>query len=599
MTEYFIKKLSEIQKDSEQLSAYDAQDNTVVIAGPGSGKTTVLTLKVVRLLDEKISPPRGLACLTYSTEAAREFKDRLSKLGLKKRNNVFLGTVHSFCLAEILIPFAHLYTQYHIPNPIKIISEKDKKRLFESIPNKDQCNITDMDKERTRDIQGISRVSIESYDVALRAAVEFEDALYKDGWLDFISMVKLAVKLIQNEDYVRKSLEARFPWIVVDEYQDLGKPLHEMILSLLALTNIKIFAVGDGDQSIYDFQGAAPDYLTELSSQEGIKCIRLKNNYRSSQDIVNASEHILEVQRGYIASGQLYDYNAMLEFYECENGMSEQYSVAIEQINRFYKMGIPYHEMAVLVGYNNQVNELFTECDVQNVPAYIARHEFRNTDVIHWLQNCTRWVEDKTTVSFDDICLSWRKFLLLNNDISDDSEYLNMKKTILHILTTSKSHESNLSEWLTYVFNEFNLFQAFSGSERYPDEIENLEKLLKTVSESQSVLTIAFLSRLGVPENQVMISTRHSAKGLEFDVVIMLGMEKDSFPSYYCTTQRQFEEARRLCFVAVSRARKACLLVRSKQLQNKYGKWFTKEPSPFWITLYDYVNNLKLNASQN
>ena len=97
---YFEKKLQEIREDDMQLAAYKAVNNTVVIAGPGSGKTTVLTLKVMQLLAEVIYPPRGLACLTYSTEAVREFKSRLVKLGLEKRKNVFLGTVHSFCLSQ-------------------------------------------------------------------------------------------------------------------------------------------------------------------------------------------------------------------------------------------------------------------------------------------------------------------------------------------------------------------------------------------------------------------------------------------------------------------------------------------------------------------
>lgn len=591
MTGYYYRKLSEIQDDPEQLRAYDALGNTVVVAGPGSGKTTVLTLKVMRLLDESILPPRGLACLTYSTEAAREFKDRLSKLGLKRRENVYLGTVHSFCLAEILTPFAHLYPQHHIPHPIKIISDKDKQKLFASIKNEGQCSMTDMDKERTRDIHGISRVAIESYDIALQAAVEFEDALLKGGWIDFISMVKLSVKLIQSELYVRKSLEARFPWLIVDEYQDLGKPLHEIVLSLLDRTNIKIFAVGDGDQSIYDFQGAAPDYLSELCCRGDIERIELKNNYRSSQDIVDASEHILEQQRGYVASGQLKDYSAILEFYECESGMDEQYCIAATQIKRFSNMDIPLHEIAVLVGNNSQVKELCSECDSQGIPTYVARQEFRFTDTIYWLRDCARWVEDKSNTSFNDICLSWKQFLLHQSTYGmDENEYLVAKKKIYHVLTTSKHLEKNLCEWLSYIFSELNFLQVFSGSERYPDEIENLKKLLKVANDSEPILTTGFIARLGVPENQVMLSTRHSAKGLEFDVVIMLGMEKDSFPSYYCKTQRQLEEARRLCFVAVSRARKACILVRSKQLPNKYGKWFPKEPSPFWTSLYEYVN---------
>jgi DNA helicase-2/ATP-dependent DNA helicase PcrA len=130
----------------------------------------------------------------------------------------------------------------------------------------------------------------------------------------------------------------------------------------------------------------------------------------------------------------------------------------------------------------------------------------------------------------------------------------------------------------------------FSGSERFPDEIENFEKLVQVVKEKGGTLTVGFMALLGVPDNQVVLSTRHSAKGSEFDSVIMLGMEKDSFPGYYDTTARQKEEARRLCFVAVSRARKACVLIRSKQLPNKYGWWFPKEPSPFWIALKEFLD---------
>ena len=228
-----------------QFAAYKAVNNTVVIAGPGSGKTTVLTLKVMQLLAEMIYPPRGLACLTYSTEAVREFKSRLVKLGLEKRKNVFLGTVHSFCLSEIITPFAALYPQYKIPLPIRIISEAEKNRLFNSQNYEGTPKLIDVDKERTRNIKGISRVAIESYDIALKAAISFEELLIQNEYLDFISMVKKSVELIKNESYVRKALEAKYPWIIVDEYQDLGKPLHELILTLLNLTRIKVFAVGD------------------------------------------------------------------------------------------------------------------------------------------------------------------------------------------------------------------------------------------------------------------------------------------------------------------------------------------------------------------
>lgn len=587
---YFEKKLQEISEDDMQFAAYKAVNNTVVIAGPGSGKTTVLTLKVMQLLAEMIYPPRGLACLTYSTEAVREFKSRLVKLGLEKRKNVFLGTVHSFCLSEIITPFAALYPQYKIPLPIRIISEAEKNRLFNSQNYEGTPKLIDVDKERTRNIKGISRVAIESYDIALKAAISFEELLIQNEYLDFISMVKKSVELIKNESYVRKALEAKYPWIIVDEYQDLGKPLHELILTLLNLTRIKVFAVGDADQSIYDFQGAAPDYLIELSQRQDVSCIHLKNNYRSSQTIVDASEYVLKSSRGYIASGKLQDYHAKLEFIECSKGMDEQYERVIEQISRFHTEGIPYHEIAVLVGNNKQVAELAQECSRQNIPAYIARQSFRLTDLIIWIQNCAKWVSDKCSVSFDEICSTWKSFISQKRIISEDDYFL-LKRTIFQTLTASKVYTDNLSEWLCYLDKEVGIVSAFTASERYPDEIDNFNKLLETARSHDTQLTIKFLTRLGIPENQVVLTTRHSSKGLEFDVVILPGMEKDSFPSYYDNTPRKLAEARRLCFVSVSRARKACILIHSKNLQNKYGRWFSKEPSPFWVALQEFQDS--------
>lgn len=587
---YFEKKLQEISEDDMQFAAYKAVNNTVVIAGPGSGKTTVLTLKVMQLLAEMFYPPRGLACLTYSTEAVREFKSRLVKLGLEKRKNVFLGTVHSFCLSEIITPFAALYPQYKIPLPIRIISEAEKNRLFNSQNYEGTPKLIDVDKERTRNIKGISRVAIESYDIALKAAISFEELLIQNGYLDFISMVKKSVELIKNESYVRKALEAKYPWIIVDEYQDLGKPLHELILTLLNLTRIKVFAVGDADQSIYDFQGAAPDYLIELSQRQDVSCIHLKNNYRSSQTIVDASEYVLKSSRGYIASGKLRDYHAKLEFIECSKGMDEQYERVIEQISRFHTEGIPYHEIAVLVGNNKQVTELAQECSRQNIPAYIARQTFRLTDLIIWIQNCAKWVSDKCSVSFDEICSTWKSFISQKRIISEDDYFL-LKRTIFQTLTASKVYKDNLSEWLCYLDKKVGIVSAFTASERYPDEIDNYNKLLETARSHDTQLTIKFLTRLGIPENQVVLTTRHSSKGLEFDVVILPGMEKDSFPSYYDNTPRKLAEARRLCFVSVSRARKACILIRSKNLQNQYGRWFSKEPSPFWVALQEFQDS--------
>lgn len=593
MNAYFEKKLQEISSDAAQLSAYEATGNTVVIAGPGSGKTTVLTLKVMQLLKDSICAPRGLACLTYSTEAVREFKNRLGKLGLEKRKNVFLGTVHSFCLTEIIMPFAALYPKYRIPQPVKIISEKEKKRLFAAQQYEGDPRLDDVDKERTRNIKGISRVAIESYDIDLKAAISFEELLLDNGYLDFISMVKIAVEIIKNESYVRKAIQARYPWIIVDEYQDLGKPLHELILTLLDMTEVKVFAVGDADQSIYDFQGAAPDYLVELSQREDVSCVYLKNNYRSAQTIVDASEHILESARGYVACGKLHDYRAELQFVECTSGMEEQYRIVVDQVRQFHDKGIPYHEIAVLVGNNAQIDALSKVCSANNIPTYCSKQKFRTTEFIVWLQSCAKWTLDKNSTSFDEIVMMWRSFVS-HKHLIGDTETLAIKRLLFKTLTEGVQYKGDMVSWLKYIDSSLGIVSLFQDSDRYPDELDNYEKLLSVDTPQYGTIPLVFLARLGVPENQVVLSTRHSSKGLEFDVIIMLGMEKDSFPNYFDNTPRKLSEARRLCFVAVSRARKACILVRSLRLQNKYGRWFEKDPSPFWVELKEFRDKNKV-----
>ena len=325
----YTEKLNQIKKDKDQLGAYNSDTSMVVIAGPGSGKTTVLTLKIMHLLINKIRRPRGLACITYNKEAVKEITDRLNGFGYKKRHNVFLGTVHSFCIAEVIAPYADLY-DYDISLPLKIISEKEKKELFDEVISElklggASIKIEDMDKERSMNINGISLVQVESYDVALKVSLEFEKKLKKVDKTDFVGIVRYATLLIQTKPYVRKCLEAKFPWILIDEYQDLGKPLHEMILSLFSMTNIKIFAVGDPDQSIYSFNGAIPEFLIELKENPKLKTIQLTTNYRSNQEIVDASVHALQQKNRTYKAGTRVNESADFHFITCEQDIEQQY----------------------------------------------------------------------------------------------------------------------------------------------------------------------------------------------------------------------------------------------------------------------------------
>lgn len=594
----YLKKLEQIKKDDMQYKAYNSDDSTVVIAGPGSGKTTVLTLKIMRLLLEKITEPRGLACVTYSNEAARSFELRLHKLGFKGRKNIFLGTVHSFCLSEVLANYAHLY-DYGIPYPIKIISMRQKESLYRSVLydfriDEKVVSLADMDKERTLNINGMSAIEIPSYEIALMVAIEYEKRLSSLGFLDFESIIKYSTLLIQEREYVRKCLSAKFPWLLIDEYQDLGRPLHEMVLSLFTSTDIKVFAVGDPDQSIYSFSGAIPDYLIELYSRSDIIPIALKNNYRSNQDIVDSSELVLDSKRNYKAVTRTEE-SAEFHFITCEEDLDSQFICCVDEIIPYcIEKKIPLEEIAILVKDKyglRSIAEIFRD---RNIPYYIAKHEYDRTDFVKWLELCASWVGDKTSTSFDELFYYWKKVLIRhgsNGFLNEDNSIIE-KRSLYKILTESYKYRNSISKWLKNIINNLNVNSLLHESSIYPDETNNLAKLLVVASNEEYLeYDISKFSKLGKPENQVTLTTRHSSKGLEFEVIVMTGMEEGRFPDYRSFgSSKKYAEERRICFVCVSRAKKVCFLMRSKynNIKTKNGIWRKEEePSQFWVQLYN------------
>lgn len=593
----YLEKLSRLEKDEYQKDAFESQNNTVVLAGPGSGKTTVLTLKVMHLLNGIISEPRGLACLTYSREAAREFTERLKKLGLVRGRNIFLGTVHSFCLTEILGKFSDVYS-LNIPIPIKIIPEKEKANLFEKAKNNAQCKdkyfkIARMNCARMLSIAGVSNIRIDSDKEAELIANEYEKLLFQAGYIDYETIIIESTKLLQENTYVRECISAKYPWLLIDEYQDLGRPLHEMVLTLIDNTNIKFFAVGDPDQSIYGFQGAVPDYLCELAERPDVQKIVLRNNYRSNQDIIDGSELVLDQQRGYIAKTRKSE-NAVYEFIEVNDGLEEQIQYFLKKIvPRLVEAQIPYDEIAVLVGNNVECNNIAVGCQKENIPYYIVKHDFNRSDFIKWVESCASWIEGNEDVLFSEIGDFWISLISGNrSQYMTTDENLIIRERLYKVLMQSKIYEKSLIEWFVFLRDELRFDYYLDHNVFFQNEKENIDNLMKEMSSTEySEYGIDKFCKIGKPENQIIISTRHSSKGLEFEAVIMMGMEEDHFPNYYAkNNDRLLEETNRLCFVCVSRAKRICILMRSNYytIKKKDGELWKKRyyPSRYWTQLY-------------
>jgi DNA helicase-2/ATP-dependent DNA helicase PcrA len=297
----------ELRVNPGQWQAYESKGNCVVLAGPGSGKTKTLTTKLARMLAEDIELPRGIACITYSSECAAELSRRLGKLGIEETGNVFIGTIHSFCLKHVVVPYGKL-AGLELSDDLKVATTKEQERIFaESVaelfgPNRDPTYMrTDFDRYR-RTYLDRDQPEWLGVDAETAKLIEiYERRLRELGLLDFDDMVLFGLQLIEGNEWVRKCLCARFPVIAVDEYQDLGLALHRIVLSLVYDAGIRLFAVGDADQSIYGFTGAMPFLLKDLSELEGIEAVPLRFNYRSGQAIVDASEVALGEERGYEA----------------------------------------------------------------------------------------------------------------------------------------------------------------------------------------------------------------------------------------------------------------------------------------------------------
>jgi DNA helicase-2/ATP-dependent DNA helicase PcrA len=414
-------------------------------------------------------------------------------------------------------------------------------------------------------------------------------------------MINSATLMIREQDYVKQTLQAKFPWLLIDEYQDLGKSLHEMVLELQAVTEIKVFAVGDMNQSIYGFSGAYPDFLEELNNLDDFNSIQLENNYRSNQGIIEGSLDMLtsSPSRPNYSAKKRVNEDADFTFITCKAEMQAQCEIAAQKIiPKLKAKGISYNEIGILVASSNDVVQMATSLNDYKIPFYIVKWDFVKSDIVNWLQDCAKWCQDAKLQSFDDLFGFWKSQLKRHEHERSTWEVIQQRVHFYETLKTSKEKTSVL-EWLNHIFSELDLKKVFEESSYYPEENENLDLLLNEAeNKNLKDSPLKRLAFLGKPEDEVTITTRHSSKGLEFEVIIMLGMEEGRFPYTHQVKEdsRQMQEAHRLCYVCVSRAKRECILVMSQKhtIQTRSGPWTIKyEPSRFWVLLMERFGNDK------
>ena len=622
----------------------------LVLAGAGSGKTRVLTHRIAYLVEEKMVRSWNILAITFTNKAAREMKARMEKLIGPEANNIWVGTFHATCVRILRREIDRLgYDKSFV-----IYDADDQKTLVKTCL--EQLNINDKNYPPKSVLSEISRAKDELIDSDMfmrqnRADYRmsriaeiyslYQKKLKDNNALDFDDIIMLTNKILSDFKDVLDYYADKFRYVLVDEYQDTNKAQYELIKKL-ASKHGNLCVVGDDDQMIYGWRGAnLYNILGFEKDYPNCRIIKLEQNYRSTKTILQAANHVIK-NNGERKEKELWTDNtegALLNRYEAVDERDEAYYI-VNSMKTLKKAGRSYNEMAVLYRLNAQSRVIEDMLMKQGVPykiygglKFYARKEIK--DVIAWLRVIQNANDDvslkriinvpkrgigKTTLdriekysisedvsmykiismasNYPDLSRAMKglndffsfvekmKELSPNTDLVEFIESLIEKSGIVKELEAEKNIESqsrieNIKEFIS-VAREFEITT---------EEKPNLEDFLAHIS---LVADIDDSEEVG---DRIVMMTLHSAKGLEFPVVFIAGMEEGVFPSYRSISEEAtLEEERRLCYVGITRAQEE-IYITSAQSRMLFGSTSYNRESRFIGEIPDNLINVKENSS--
>jgi DNA helicase-2/ATP-dependent DNA helicase PcrA len=564
--------------NARQWEAFNTTGHCLVTAPPGSGKTELIGARLAQDFIDVIAEPHGAACITYSNTAAAELRRRLDSFGVQRRSNLFIGTVHGFALNQIIRPFAGLFGEKHLATaPIANTAQRDA--LFEEArqvvyPNEPDFGLRSTMDRRRRHLLVDDADPMFGGERAAELTRCYEDLLATAGLIDFDEMVIRAVTLVKQHRVVRSVLAARFPKLFIDEYQDLGPGLHALVKSLCfdEMANSTLFAVADPDQCIYVFSGAAPELVEEIAERSDVHHVRLRINYRSSEEIIRRSLALLP--RRVDVEGRRK--GGVVEAHQVEGKVSGQARACIPLLKQALKESKP-EGLAVLCLSNADCATVGEILQDAGISVFVRREdEYARTVTTQFVEYAAAWATNPrgtSGVTLRMLLWQWRQLLGVRwtrqHDIS-----------LVTVLLDSESASHSAAEFVRTI-TSLDLEAALAADRTRAEEADSLASVLHAVTDgSLSSLSAADLGERAFARNRVHVLTMHSSKGLEFDLVCLIGLESTRLPRFNAAQWERVQDRRKF-YVALTRARHEVHLFYTGWMINRFGNRYEHGPSEF------------------
>ena len=636
----------DLLNNQQRESVESTEGSLLVLAGAGSGKTRVLTFRILHLLYKKLANPSQILAVTFTNKAANEMKSRITNLINIPIDRMWVGTFHSLSLRIL----RQHYEEVGLKKNFIIIDTDDQLKLIKNICEVEKIdlkefnakyylNLIDSFKNKGITSEEVSENKYRKNDFELRKIYKiYQSELLRLNIVDFGDLILHCIKIFKKNNYILKKYQNYFKYIHVDEYQDIN-PIQQTWIKYLYLGNKNICCVGDDDQSIYSWRGADVNNLLNFEKNfNKIKIIRLEQNYRSTQNILDCASKLISNNKGRYGKklwsenevGDKIIINGFWETKEESVYVSDKIENLIKnKINlseisilfriaahtrsfeeRLINLGLPYKiigglrfyerkEIKDIIAYlrlvNNPDDDLAFE-RIVNVPkrgigkstiSKISSHArlnhssmFEATKQIIFKTNSKAKAEIYKFIHNID---KWKK-------IQKNFDHVELAKVIIQdsgYLESLKNEEKNSTnpENLTRIENINEFIESLK-------EFENLEGFLEHVSLVMENIT-------NTSEQTISLMTMHAAKGLEFDYVFLAGWEEGVFPSQRSIEEsgnKGLEEERRLAYVALTRARKKIFITYVNQNRYSYASHDFNLPSRFISELPEEI--IEVNDSK-